>query len=344
MRILIIKLGSIGDVVHTLPALVSLRKKFASAEIFWAVEEKSFPILEDNPLLDWIIPIRKSNVSELFDSIRLLRSVKPDVAIDFQGLLKSALLAKLSGARRRIGFCSEALREPFSRWFLNEQVKIPDGKIHVIEKNLFLVANSLEINYSFPEKLSFPIFAREQHREEAEIIARNVDGEFAILNPAGGWATKLWNAENFGYLADMIWEKFGISSVVTGTPAESELVERVLKSSKSGKLIKAYPSLKGFYELAKMARIYVGGDTGPTHIAVAAGAPIVGIFGPTEWWRNGSPYPEDICVERTDISCRADCHRRFCHNWICMNISVETVFNAVERRLSGICLEKSVVL
>jgi ADP-heptose:LPS heptosyltransferase len=87
--------------------------------------------------------------------------------------------------------------------------------------------------------------------------------------------------------------------------------------------------------LAKRAKIYVGGDTGPTHLAVAANAPVVGIFGPTEWWRNGSPNPQDICVERSDINCRVDCHRRTCSNWICMDISVETVFDAVQKRLGN---------
>jgi ADP-heptose:LPS heptosyltransferase len=92
-------------------------------------------------------------------------------------------------------------------------------------------------------------------------------------------------------------------------------------------------SLKGFYELARRARVYVGGDTGPTHLAIAAGTPVVGLFGPTEWWRNGSPRAADICVERNDIDCRVDCHRRACAKWICMDIEVRTVLNAVSARL-----------
>ena len=117
-------------------------------------------------------------------------------------------------------------------------------------------------------------------------------------------------------------------------PGELELAERVSSASRSGKAAPVALSLKGFYSTAKRARVYVGGDTGPTHIAVAAGAPIVGLFGPTEWWRNGSPRAEDICVERTDIDCRVDCHRRSCSKWICMDIDVERVFDAVSRRLS----------
>jgi ADP-heptose:LPS heptosyltransferase len=102
-----------------------------------------------------------------------------------------------------------------------------------------------------------------------------------------------------------------------------------------GKALPVNLSLKGFYSLAQRARVYVGGDTGPTHIAVAAGTPIVGLFGPTEWWRNGSPRPEDICVERNDIDCRVDCHRRSCSKWICMDIEVERVMRAVEQRLGN---------
>ncbi|HET7288285.1 MAG TPA: glycosyltransferase family 9 protein, partial [Pyrinomonadaceae bacterium] len=127
---------------------------------------------------------------------------------------------------------------------------------------------------------------------------------------------------------------YGISSLVTYGPGELELAEDVRRSSVSGKAIPVSPSLKGFYSLARGASVYVGGDTGPTHIAVAAGTPIVGLFGPTEWWRNGSPRAEDICVERNDIDCRVDCHRRACSKWICMDIDVERVLEAVDRRLA----------
>ena len=103
----------------------------------------------------------------------------------------------------------------------------------------------------------------------------------------------------------------------------------MLQASQSGKARAVSLSLKGFYELAKRAQVYVGGDTGPTHLAIAAGTPIVGLFGPTEWWRNGSLRAADICVERVDIDCRTDCHRRACSKWICMDIEVERVLQAV---------------
>jgi ADP-heptose:LPS heptosyltransferase len=113
------------------------------------------------------------------------------------------------------------------------------------------------------------------------------------------------------------------------------LAEIVCRTAVSGKARPVNLSLKGFYSLVKTARVYVGGDTGPTHLAMAANTPIVGLFGPTEWWRNGSPRPEDICVERTDIDCRLDCHRRSCSKWICMDIDVQRVLEAVDKRIGS---------
>lgn len=168
---------------------------------------------------------------------------------------------------------------------------------------------------------------------EAEKIIEQTGETYALLNPAGGWTTKLWGAGKFGELADKLWEENNLISIVTTAPNEIELANQVLRHSRSGKVLLAQPSLKGFYELAKRAKIYIGGDTAPTHLAVAAKTPIVGIFGPTEWWRNGSPNPSDICIERIDINCRADCHRRACDNWICMNIETETVLRAAQKRL-----------
>jgi ADP-heptose:LPS heptosyltransferase len=208
------------------------------------------------------------------------------------------------------------------------------SEIHIIRKNLMLAEKALGISVP-AENFDFPIFTDEIHQHEADKIISQVDESFALLNPAGGWVTKLWQAEKFGELADKIWLKNGLKSIVATAPNEKKLADKVLNSSKSGKIISATPSLKGFYELAKRAQIYVGGDTGPTHLAVAAKTPLVGIFGPTEWWRNGSPNAADICVERNDIGCRTNCHRRTCSNWICLDISVETVFRAVQRRLQS---------
>jgi len=341
MKILIVKLGAIGDIVHALPVLAAIRNGIPNAEISWAVEKRSAEILRDNELIDNLIEVDTRSIRgktatkilpEIAGQLKELRKFKFDIALDLQGLLKSGMIVKLSGARRRWGFSKLALREPASRIFLTKTVEIPP-QTHVIRKNLKLAAEALKIPVP-DENFEFPIFTNEEHMAEAEKIVEKTDGKFAILNPAGGWVTKLWHAEKFGQLADSIFEKYGIMSVVAAGPNEDELAGTVRKNSRSGKIILTQPSLKGFYELAKQAEFYVGGDTGPTHIAVAAGAAVVGLFGPTEWWRNGSPNPADICVERTDIACRIDCHRRQCTNWICMDSDVETVFSAVVRRLA----------
>ncbi|MCD9188652.1 MAG: lipopolysaccharide heptosyltransferase I [Pyrinomonadaceae bacterium] len=344
MKILIVKLSSIGDIIHTLPAFAAIRKAFPSAEISWAVEKRSAEILRGNPLINNLIELdtrslRGGKIIEeiLLDAAKQLRELRKysfDIALDFQGLLKSAAIAKLSRARKRAGFAKQNLREPASRFLLTETVET-EKQIHVIRKNLKLAEKALQISVP-DEDFDFPIFTETEHLNEAEQIIAETGENFAVLNPAGGWVTKLWHAEKFGALADRLWEENKFVSIVTTAPNETELAQKVLQNSKSGKVFLTQPSLKGFYELTKRAEIYVGGDTGPTHLAVAAKAPIVGIFGPTEWWRNGSPNANDICVERNDINCRVDCHRRTCGNWICMDIEVETVFRAVQQRLGKI--------
>jgi lipopolysaccharide heptosyltransferase I len=340
MKVLIVKLGSIGDIVHTLPALAALRSALPHAEISWVAESSCSEILKDNPVLDRLIEVDTKALRRGLMSgetlraprqqLRRLRASAFDVALDFQGLIKSASIARLSGARRVFGYSRAALREPASTVFLSKRISIPP-RTHVIRKGLLLLQGALGI--STPADLSFPIGITPAADAEAAQAAEGTGGNYAILNPGGGWPTKLWGAARFGGLADQIWSNYGIRSLVTYGPGEQELAEAVRQSSKSESAVPVSLSLKGFYSLAKRARVYVGGDTGPTHIAVAAGAPIVGLFGPTEWWRNGSPYEEDICVERTDIGCRVDCHRRSCSNWICMDIEVERVFEAVRRRI-----------
>jgi lipopolysaccharide heptosyltransferase I len=343
MKILIIKLSSIGDIVHTLPSLAAIRNALPDAEISWIVERNFAEVLRDNPMLERLIEIdtkavRRQKVSgetllTLRQQLRRLHASTFDVAIDFQGLIKSSLIAFLSKAKRRCGFAPEAMREPLSCFLLHETFSVPLHS-NIIAKNLSLTKQSLGIDVSFDSKdFIFPIGVSLKHEEEANKIIETVGEKFAILNPGAGWVTKQWSPEKFGGLADAIWTKLKIPSVVTYGPNEEDLAEKVVKASHSNKTHAVKPSLKGFYSLAKRAAVYVGSDTGPMHLAVAAKAPIVGLFGPTEWWRNGSPYPEDICVERNDIDCRENCHRRTCSKWICMDIEVERVFKAVCERL-----------
>ena len=358
MRILIVRLGSIGDIVHTLPSLAAIRHALPDAEISWVVEHRAAEILRDNPLLDRLIEIDTKALRRGLMSgetlraprqqLRLLRASAFDLALDFQGLIKSAMIARLSRAGRVVGFAREALREPASRLLLHETVSVPAG-VHVIRKNLALVEAALGIATPNDEQdLEFPIAIENQHEREAASAA-GISSPYAVLNPGGGWPTKLWSAERFGTLADQLWNRFGLHSLVTIGPGENELAQRALSSSTSGKAKAVSVSLKGFCALVKRAEVYVGGETGPTHLAIAMRTPVVGLLGPTEWWRNGSPYRDDICVERNDIGCRENCHRRSCNKWICMDIEVERVLHAVTDRLQrankilGTRLERALV-
>ncbi|MFN2493329.1 MAG: lipopolysaccharide heptosyltransferase I [Pyrinomonadaceae bacterium] len=343
MRILIVKLGSIGDIVHTLPAVAAIRRAMPEAEISWVVEQRAAEILRDNPLLDRLIEVDTRALRRGLMSgetlraprqqLRRLRASAFDLAFDFQGLLKSATIARLSGARRVFGFSFKSLREPASRILLSDSISIPKNR-HVIRKNLALVKGALHI--PVPEHardFEYPIATTPDHETEARESMPPEGEPYAILNPGGGWPTKLWSTERFGRLADELWSHYGLHSLVTYGPGEAELAATVIHCARSGKARPVNLSLKGFFELAKSADVYVGGETGPTHLAVAAGAPVVGLLGPTEWWRNGSLREGDICVERVDIGCRSDCHRRACSKWICMDIEVESVFQAVGQRL-----------
>jgi heptosyltransferase-1 len=346
MKILIVKLGSIGDIVHTLPALAAIHKGLPGAEISWVVEKRAAEILRDNPLISRLIEIdtkslrRKVNPRKFLAQVRLelqkLRGEKFDVALDFQGLMKSALVGKLSGAKQIYGFSSRSLKEPASRIFLDKAVRT-SRRSNVIFKNLNLANRSLKLGLPSLaiEDLSFPIQLQDAHYAEAEGIISRVGARFAILNPGGGWPAKLWPAERFGRLTDRISKELGLTSIVTYGPGEKELSDRVVAAAASPNVYPADISLKGFFALAQKAQIYVGGDTGPTHLAVAANAPVVGIFGPTEWWRNGSPRQEDIGVKRDDIAVH-ECTRRSNSNCPCMDIDVDVVFQAVKRRLERV--------
>ncbi len=343
MRVLIVKLSSVGDLLHTLPSAAAIRQALPDAVISWVVEERAAEILRGSTVIDNLIEIdtRSMRGGKVIDEIMIdigrqakaVRSHKYDVAIDFQGLLKSALIAKISGAKRRWGFSRAGLREPASRFLLTDTVDTPD-KYHIIRKNLNLAARALGFEYD-DSNITFPLTTLPEHAAEAEGILARSGPDFAVLNPGGGWVTKLWQAEKFGQLADRIWEELGLTSIVTTIPSEMGLATRALEACKSGKLIISQQSLKGYFELLKRARVYVGGDTGPTHLAIAAGTPLVGLFGPTEWWRSGSLDPADLVVERNDIDCRVDCNRRTCSKWICMESDVESVFAAVKARLGA---------
>src|ERR671938_252654 len=184
MRILFVKLGSIGDIVHTLPALAAVRRAVPRAEISWVVERRSAEILRDNPLLETLIevdtkalrrwPMSGETLPAARRQLRRLRASPFDLALDFQGLLKSALIAKLSGAPRRVGFARPHLRDPASRFLLTKTVGVP-ARANVVRKNLALVSCALGIDVpEAAEEFEFPVAVSRAHEREADEIVRKV--------------------------------------------------------------------------------------------------------------------------------------------------------------------------
>ena len=352
MQILIVKLSSIGDVVHALPAAAFLRRALPAAHISWVVERRAGAILKDSPVIDQLIEIdtrswRKQLLSSRTFSdarARLVELRQPDaqrngdvgvnIAIDLQGLIKSGMVARASGARRRIGFESSELREKPSRVFLTEQVDTSEFQ-HIIEKNLAVARAAVGTNTSSigSAGYEFPISLTPEDECLGESTAAELQHRFAILNPGGGWPTKLWPADRYGKLADFLLEEHGLRSIITFGPGEEVLANRVAASSRAKAAHPVASTLKEFVALARRARLFVGGDTGPLHLAAASRTPIVGIYGPTSSERNGPFDKLDIAVG-LDLWCRPDCHRRSCWHWECMQIPVSAVANAASARLS----------
>ena len=384
MRILIVKLSSIGDVVHTLPAAALLRRALPHARITWIVDRRAGAIIKGSPVIDELIELdtrawrkafltasttgdMRAQLNQLRGAPNLNGTGSADIAIDFQGLIKSGLVALASRATRRIGFSTGDLREKASKLLLTEQVETSEFN-HVIEKNLTLAraaitgsvatptAAARERKYPCPplsgsgEYLSaqrraardacaprdyeFPITISADDERFVETAIENQPGPFAIINPGGGWPTKLWPSERYAQLADWLWSECGLSSFVTFGPGEEALARAVVSNARSSAARPLASTLKQFAALARRAALFVGGDTGPLHLAAAGGTPIVGLYGPTSPERNGPFDPRDITVGR-DLWCRADCHRRSCWHWECMDIPMDDVQHAVLERLAN---------
>lgn len=343
MKILIVRLGAIGDVVHTLPAVAALRRSLPGARIAWAVEKgPSARLLRGSPSIDELIeldlrgwrknPVSVETIREARAALAGLRATRFDVALDFQGLLKSAAIPWIAGIPRRIGFSRDVLREPASSLLLTEQVAANDDD-HVIRKNLHL-ATALGCDVS--GDYEFPIALGESDLEFADSTAKRMNGSYAILNPGGGWPTKLWGADGFAAVADRLNTTYGMKSVVTYGPGEESLAEKIVSASRTGAAEMLKSDLKEFFALAGRSSLFIGGDTGPMHLAAAAAAPIVSIFGPTSSRRNGPFRKEDLVIERRDLDCRIDCYRRSCSHTSCMKIPVDTVWRGVVERLNGL--------
>ena len=349
MKFLIVRLGSLGDIVHALPAAAALREHFPSARIEWLVDARYAVVLRLVSIVDRVIVLAGSRAATarsttpgrethftgwqgLPRAIGELRRSAYDVAFDLQGLIRSAVLARGSGAKRVIGFDRAHLREQPARFFYTESCDV-SGAVHVVDKNLAVLA-AVGIRGAarvFPIDLT-PSPAVDLVRES---LGPASSAPFAVINPGGGWPNKRWPPGRYGAAAAAMRERHGLRSVVLWGPGEQALADEVTAASCGAARAAPPTDLAGIVALSRAARLFVGGDTGPLHLAAAVGAPIVGIYGPTDPARNGPWQNEDEVVSRYN-ACACHYQRRCRERRACLlDISVEEVVDAVNRRLAA---------
>ena len=331
-RILIVKLGALGDVVHAIPVAAALRRAFPSARIDWLVGPKHREILDLVPVIDRRLVL---NDSRVVAAVRELRANRYDVAIDLQGLIKSALLARASGAARVVGFTARYARERIaSRFYTDVHDPGGGGMYHVDERHVVYtnlgVLQALGIPFGAPE---FPL----DHVEStvAAHVTQQTGGRYAILNPGAAWPNKRWPPARLAAVAVELRARYGRPSVAMWGPGEEPLARELVEASSGAALLSPKTTIADVVALARGASLYVSGDTGPAHIAAAVGTPIVGLYGPTRPSRNGPWAPDDVTVSRSDV---CQCHHlRHCRlPRMCLeDIQVNEVLAAVEKRMAA---------
>ena len=328
MKVLIVKLSSIGDVVHTLPALDALRagfkKKGIKAKIDWLVEEAASGMLAGHPQIDEVIVVKRWDKG-LFANLRTARALRArsyDLVLDFQGLLKSGLWLFLTRGKKRAGFSNA--RE-MSHIFLNEKLPAYDIERHAVDRYLDLARH-------FAGETGEPVFSldlAEAESVEEKLEENGVNGPFFVMVTRGRWKTKLWKDERFIELAKRIIAQRKFQAVLTGGPADLSSLSEMSKEIGPG-AVTFGTSLKEFAALCRFSKFVVTVDSGPMHIAAAAGARVVALFGPTAPWRTG-PYGKGHVIVRKGLEC-SPCFKRECPDPKCMNeISIEDVVAAIEK-------------
>lgn len=322
--ILIVRLSAIGDVIHALPVLNELRKKYPDAKIGWIVEELSAPLLENHPQLDkvYVIPKKrwkKDLKSSFFKEMRpFFQKVKADgwdVAIDLQGLTKSGLVAYSSGAKYRIGYGDHDGRE-INKVFTNHKVNPDKSAFHVVARNLELLRPlQIEPDHETPGVIGILDEEKQEIRSKLEEAGWDAESKLVALNPGAGWPNKKWPPSNFAALGKMLFDQYDLYPVIFWGPGEESLRDEILAGLKDSSTPGFAAPKTTVRELAVMISVmnfFVGGDTGPTHMAGMFGVPTVSIFGASDGHRN-RPWPvnSSLMIQREAIDC-VPCWKREC--------------------------------
>ena len=336
-----------GDVIHTLPAVHALRETFPAATIGWIIEERWAELLcapgtprrgprsAERPLVDWVHTVSLAGWGKSFFSWPTLqrvatlwndvRDTQYDLAVDLQGAIRSAVIAHWSGARVVCG-AANPRETPASLWYTRPVIT---NGAHVIEQYLS-VARALADKKMIAPPVQFPRHAESEGRVR-QLLEQHSMSEFAILNPGAGWGAKRWPAGRYGEVARNLAEH-GVRSILNYGPGEKNLV-REAEAASAGAAVAMETSISELIALTRRARLFVGGDTGPLHLAAALGVPVVGIFGPTDPARNG-PFHTRSIVLRNPASSTSH-SRRSAPDEGMLEIVSQAVTTAARELLSG---------
>jgi heptosyltransferase-1 len=273
-RILVVRLGAMGDIIHTLPAVASLKQSFPGCRLSWVVEGKWRYLLSANPTIDDVIELNRRNLQSWFSLRQQLLAGKFDFAVDFQGLIKSAMVASLARADKIYGFDRSSVREKLASLVYSRSAK--PSSPHVVDRNLELAASA-------GAKNSVRLFPLPSGEPEGDLPP----GDFILASPLAGWESKQWPLEHYAELACSLRAQCGLPLVINGA---HHIDVRGAHSHASG--------LPGLVHATRRALAVIGIDSGPMHLAAALGKPGVAIFGPTDPARNG-PYGGSVTVLRS---------------------------------------------
>ena len=287
-RFLVVRLGSLGDIVHTLPAVAALRESFHGAEIIWLTHPRWKALVESSGLATDIWETETRSYRSVRETTGRIRKKRFTAAIDYQGLWKSALLPFLGRVPRRIGFSLLTIREFGVPILYTDRVSCT--ATHIADQNGELSLRAGATNAVGAAVLTVPLI---QEAFVLQLLQGFAIERYVVLSPAGGWRSKCWPPDRYGALSQKIHRELGLRCVLNYGPGEEELISAVKASSGEADPITYNGSLGQLMAFLRNAVCIVGGDTGPLHLAVALGTPAVALFGPTDPARNGPYRPGD---------------------------------------------------
>jgi heptosyltransferase-1 len=321
-RFLVVRLGSLGDIVHTFPAVAGLRKSFPNSEIVWLTHPRWQDLVESSQLATEIWTIENRSFASVRGVIGRIRKRQFSAAIDYQGLWKSAALPFFGRVRQRIGFSSQTIREFGVPVLYSDRVQCT--ATHIADQNGELSLRAGARNAVAP----FSLCVSSIHEGFVLQLLRGFSiSRYIVLSPGGGWRAKCWPPDRYGALCQRIHDKLKMRCVLNYGPGEEDLVAAVKMASGGADPVAYNGSLSQLMALVRNAACVVAGDTGPLHLAVALGIPAVALFGPTDPARNG-PYRSNDIVLRARNTATTHSRSEQTHPSM-LTILVEDVFGAV---------------